>query len=104
MMRRSRRTRLGKRLLIGEAEEGGEDREAEVEAVVVSEVGGAEVVVEGSSDSMQTNREGREAGPSCRHGQVKKHGVRLTPKHLETLPIGDGRHGTCSRLQSLFCI
>ena len=68
MMRRSRRTRLGRRLLIGEAEERGEDREAEVEAVVVSGVGGAEVVVEGSSNSMQTKREGRDVGPSCRHG------------------------------------
>lgn len=50
MMRRSRRIRLGRRSLIGEAEERGEDREVEVEAVVVSEVGGAEVAVGGSSD------------------------------------------------------
>lgn len=74
MMRRSRRTRLGRRSPIGEVEERGEDREAEVEAVVgvVSGVGGAEVVVEGSRDSMQTKREGRDVGPSCRHGHVRQ--------------------------------
>lgn len=55
MMRRSQRTRPGRRSLIGVDVEGGEDRGAGVEVVVVaSGVGGEGVAGEVSRERMQT--------------------------------------------------
>lgn len=71
MMRRSQRIRLGRRLLIGVGVEGGGDRGAEAEVVVVvvgSGVGGEGVVGEVSRNRMQTKREGRDVGSSSRAG------------------------------------
>ena len=75
MMHRSRRTRLGRRSLIGVDVEEGEDRGAEVEVVVGLGVGGEEVVGEVSRKKIQTKRSGRERDPRNHHEMAREHEI-----------------------------
>lgn len=80
MMRRSRRTRLGRRSLIGADVEGGGDQGAEVEVVVGSGVGGEGVVEEASRNRIYMKREAMVVGSSSRHGNFREHGIRFSRK------------------------
>lgn len=59
----------------------GVDREAEAEVAVVGlEVEGEGEGGEGSSNRVQTKREGRDVGSVNRHGIAREHGILLPQK------------------------